>query len=319
MQSCTSCGKEVAPHQKFCRYCGAPVAELPPPPPPPALQQSPPPLVPSVQEPGPPHFPGAGDSRTPRRIQKNTFMIAAVVILVVLGITCLYCIALPRSPDTPTQGGVPVGSTPQAPAATTPPVTVATPPATTVPTPAPDPFPGALSLKEWFSFGKGKVESRVTVYRFWMNDTYQWHNDMDAKWYTQRPEPGNKYLFVFVNIVNQGTTRVWYPKADNFVLHYNSMEYHPDPTHYIPDKSGGNLKATPIEVGEVQFYPKLFGAEYVEDFGLSHGTMSDFVYPGESNAVDGYIIYKVPSSLTAGESYVAVSFNSMDSAVWKLA
>jgi hypothetical protein len=152
-----------------------------------------------------------------------------------------------------------------------------------------------------------------------MNDTYQWHNDKDNKWYPQTAKAGNKYLLVFVCIVNRGDMRVWYPKANSIIVHYNNQVFSADPSHYIPDKSGGNVKATPVEIREVQFFPKLFGAEYVEDFGLSHGTMSDFVYPGESNAVDGYIIYEVPSSMTAGTSYVEIAFNNEDRAVWKLA
>jgi len=318
MQFCPSCGKEVASYQKFCKYCGAPVGELPLPPSPPAPPLPLPPSIPHVQETGPPQFLTMGDSPTPRGIPKNTFIIAAAVIIIIV-IASMYFVVVPRFSGTMGQGTGPSGSTTQVPEATTVPEITTVPPATTVPTPTPRLFPDSLPLKQWFTFGEGKVESQGTVYKFWMNDTYEWHNDMDAKWYTQKPKAGKTYLFVFVNIVNRGTTRVWYPKADSIVVHYNSMEYFPDPTHYIPDKSGGNLKATPVEIREVQFYPKLFGVEYVEDFGLSHGTMSDYVYPGESNAVDGYIIYEVPSSLTADASYVEIAFNSRDRAVWKLA
>jgi hypothetical protein len=91
-----------------------------------------------------------------------------------------------------------------------------------------------------------------------------------------------------------------------------------DESHYIPDKTG-NLEATPIEVGEFVNMYDLFNTERVEDYGLSHGTMSDFVYPGESNAIDGYLIYEVPQSLTPDKTFVDISFNSQDRAVWKLA
>jgi hypothetical protein len=194
--------------------------------------------------------------------------------------------------------------------------TIPTP--TTAPTPPPDPFPDALTIGTWFNFSSGKTASQGTVYKKWINDTYQWHNDMDNKWYTQKAKAGNKFLFVFVCIVDRGDTRVWYPKASSIVVHFDNQIYSVDQLHYIPDKSGGNLKATAIEVGEVQYYHKLFGAEYTEDYGLSHGTMSDYVYPGESNAIDGYIIYEVPESLTAEKAYVEITFNGQERAVWKL-
>ncbi len=318
MQFCPSCGKEVAPYQKFCKYCGAPVAELPPPPSPPAPPSILPHSIPHAQETGPPELPAIGDSPKPRGIPKNTFIIAAAVVIIIV-IAGMYFVVVPRFSGSLGEGNGSSTSPTQVTVATTVPAITTVPTATTAPIPTPNPFPDALPLRQWFTFGEGKVESQGTVYKFWMNDTYQWHNDDDNEWYPQKPKPGKKYLLVFVNVVNRGTTRVWYPKAESIVVHYNGMQYLPDPSHYIPDKSGGNLKATPVEVQEVQFYPKLFGAEYVEDFGLSHGTMSDFVYPGESNAVDGYIIYEVPSSLAADASYVEIAFNSRDRAVWKLA
>jgi hypothetical protein len=230
----------------------------------------------------------------------------------------MYFVVVPWFSGTMGQGTGPSASPTQVPEATTAPVITTVPPAQTVPTPTPNPFPDALALGTWFNFSSGKTASQGTVYKKWINDTYQWHNDDDNQWYPQKPKTGKKYLFVFVCNVNRGDTRVWYPKASFIIVHYNNQVFSADPSHYIPDKSGGNQEATPVEIREVQFYPKLFGAEYVEDFGLSHGTMSDFVYPGESNAVDGYIIYEVPSSLTADTSYVEIAFNSRDRAAWKL-
>ena len=37
-----------------------------------------------------------------------------------------------------------------------------------------------------------------------------------------------------------------------------------------------------------------------------------------SNAVDGYIIYEVPQSLTPEKTYVGIPFNTQDQGVWKL-
>jgi hypothetical protein len=188
---------------------------------------------------------------------------------------------------------------------------------TSTPTPVPDPFPGALNVKGRFPFGSGKVASEATVYRYWINDSYEWHNDKDNHYYVQSPGAGNKYLFVFVQLVNIGDTRVWFPPAGSVVVNYHGVSYHQDQSHYKPNK-GSRVKATPVEVKEIQYFQKLNGDEYVEDFGFSHGTELAYLYPGSSNAVDGYIMYEVPESLNPEDTYVVIPFNGQDQGVWKL-
>jgi hypothetical protein len=204
-------------------------------------------------------------------------------------------------------------------AATTVPVP-AVPTITVLPTPTPDPFPQTLSLKQEFPFGNSSVASKGTVYRYWMNETYHWLNNQDNHYYTapDQPTPGYKYLFIFVRMENIGITRVWYPPATDIAVHYNGNTYHPDPSHYLPDKAT-NEKDEPILIQEVQYFQKQDGSEYVEDFGYSHGTNPDFLYPGASNALDGYIIYEVPDALSVNATYVDIPFNGQDLGVWKLA
>lgn len=190
-------------------------------------------------------------------------------------------------------------------------------PVTSPPAQKPDPFPGALKLNEWFPFGTGNVASSATVYRYWINDTYEWHNDMDNRYYVQKPKAGNKYLFVFIHLVNSGDTRVWFPPAGSVGVFCNGARYYEDQNHYKPDKAS-DPRATPVEIREIQYFHKLTGAEYVEDFGFSHGTELAYLYPGTSNAVDGYIIYEVPKSLIPEETYVTIIFNGQDQGAWKL-
>lgn len=140
---------------------------------------------------------------------------------------------------------------------------------------------------------------------------------MDNRYYTQKPGVGNKYLFVFVQMMNLGDTRVWLPPAGSIVVHYDGRDYFQDYTHYKPDKSS-DRKATAVEIKEVEYLHKLNGDEYVEDFGFSHGTELGYIYPGKSNAVDGYIIYEVPQSLSPETTYVTIRFNGEDYGVWRL-
>jgi hypothetical protein len=186
-----------------------------------------------------------------------------------------------------------------------------------MPTQRPDPFPGALGLKDRFAFGSGKVASVAVVYKYWINDTYEWHNDNDNRYYVEKPGAGNKFLFIFVHLQNNGDTRVWFPPAGNVQVSYNGVTYTEDQSHYKPDKATDE-EATPVEVKEIMYFQKLNGDEYVEDFGFSHGTELAYLYPGASNAVDGYIVYEVPKSLNPEETYVIISFNGQDRGIWRL-
>lgn len=307
-QFCTVCGAKLTEGIRFCESCGTPVDQGPASPAP-ASSPNPAPL--------PGAIPGTPAAGSPKKFPVK--IIAGIVILLIIAAAAVV-VVLPKLSN---------GSMPALPGQATPipTTTVATPtPApttivtTAAPTAPPDPFPDAYKLRELFSFNEGKYKSRATVYRYWMNETYHWHNDMDNKYYTEpdRPKPGYKYLLIFVNIENLGSDGYPYPKSNLIVVHNGGNVYKVDTTHYLPDKAG-NLKATPIEILEVQQQSDYFNLEHVEDYGFSHGTTQDFVYPGQGNAVDGYLIYIVPDSLAPESTYVEIVFDGQDRAVWKLA
>jgi hypothetical protein len=304
---CTGCGAVLSEGIKFCESCGIPVNPVTPAP----AQQ---PSAPVMQEPV--TLPAAVALPPPGRLGKMPVTIIAGIVIVLIIAAAAVFVVLPRI-----SGGSfgifsgPATTTGTTTAPTTVPVTAV--PTTVVPTPTPAPFPNALLLKDGFLFGEGKIASEGTVYRIWMNETYSWHNDMDNRYYLQKPQPGNKYLFVFINVFNKGDTRVWPPTSGNVVVHYNGQEYSSDPTHYLPDKSE-DRKATAIEVKEVQYFSKFFGSEYVEDFGYSHGMQLAYLYPGKSNAIDGYLVFEVPASLTPEKTYAEIVFNGKDVGVWNL-
>jgi hypothetical protein len=337
MPFCTFCGEEIPAGNKFCEYCGTPadIAGTPAPAPTPRQQPFPDnaPIVPdqgpddqshelpvspaAIPQPGLP-VPAAGDAHRPgRKMHIQTIVIAILVLFI--AIAAVWFFVLPRTGLMTAGSGFSLFPTPT-PVPTTVPVTTIplTEEPTTAPTPTPEPFPDAYSLKEWFQYNEGKYASKATVYRYWINDTYQWHNDLSNQYFTQKPKAGNKYLFVYVDIVNTGTDAYPYPKSNRIYVHYDGNVYTVDTSHYIPDKAV-NEKATPIEVGEIEHQSDLFNSEFVEDYGYSHGTTSDFIYPGQSNAIDGYLIYEVPASLTADTTHVEIVFDGEDRAVWKLA
>lgn len=305
---CTICGLALSEGIKFCENCGAAVE--PSIPSPPSSVSSP---ASVLSSPSATSGPVKG-SPLPK-------IIAGIVIVLVILAVAVYIFVLPKMSGTTTLPSLPGGASAPVTTSTTAVVMVATPVSavpTTPPTPVPDPFPNALQVKDGFPFGSGKIASEANIYRVWMNDSYSWHNDFDNYYYPEKAKSGYKFLFVFLNVYNKGDTRVWPPTTGNVKVIYNGQSYSPDPNHFLPDKSS-DRKATAIEVKEVQYFSKLFGSEYVEDYGYSHGTQYAYLYPGKSNAIDGYLIFQVPASLTPDKAYAQVEFNGNEVGVWKLA
>jgi hypothetical protein len=235
-------------------------------------------------------------------------------MLLVAGLIILVAVAGCAGPAAPAPATTP-------PPATTVVITTIPPtpvPTTTLPTPTPEPYPSARQLKEVVQFGNGtKWPTDITVYKIWINDTYQWWSPDDNRYYTQVAPSGKKYLIVFVDMANRGTDRAPLPPLAGLNILYNTATISPDPGHPLP-----NLKAdsppSVILIGEIEFTKKMYGSEYVEDFGYSHGQKLGYITPGESNAVDGYLIYEVPATLTPQTSYLRIVLPGQDPAIWKL-
>jgi len=240
-------------------------------------------------------------------------LIISMIIAMILISGCSSGPAKSPNEQTPQPASLP--TTIAAPVTT--PTTVLTP---TLPTQTPEPYPTALKLKQVFNFSSGKTASEGTVYRFWINDTYQLFDPRETRYVTKYPSPGNKYLVIFINIVDKGTARLVPPKASNIAVRYNDVVYYMDPTHALP-KTLKNIDGPPeiIRIGEIEFFHNLKGDKYVEDFGYRDGYEQAFLDPGVSNAVDGYIIYEVPASLTPDTTYVEIGFNPQEGAIWRLA
>jgi hypothetical protein len=191
-------------------------------------------------------------------------------------------------------------------------------PTTAAPTPTPEPFPNALPLKAVALFGNGtKWTTDVTVYRVWINDTYQMWSPNDNRYYTQVAPAGKKYLIAFIDLANRGTDRAPLPPQANLNILYNTDTISPDPTHILPNQKVDSPPQI-VRIGEIEFTKKLYASEYVEDFGYSHGQKLGYITPGESNAVDGYVVYEVPGTLTTETSYLRILLPGTDPAIWKL-
>ena len=203
---------------------------------------------------------------------------------------------------------------------TTPPVQTQTPVPTTAvtltPTPTAVPFPGALALNEYATFGSGERQGKATVYQFEIKSDYNWTSPswnspgqqasasqplgLQRGYTTEKPGAGNAFLFLYVRVLNNGTSAVYAPSAQQFVVSGNGKVYN----------------YTPVQSPDVVI-DKVVGTQY--DYQIGRGGEVGYIQPGESNRAEGYLIYEIPAALTPREIYVLVNLDYQNQAVWSLA
>jgi hypothetical protein len=179
-------------------------------------------------------------------------------------------------------------------------------------------YPDALRLKSTFTFGNDtKWTSEAAVTRIWINDTYRWFNPAESQYETRVAPAGKKYLFVFISMVNRGTERAPLPPQGNIYVISGDALISPYSLHPLPRE---NPDSTPriARIAEIEYSRKLYSSEMVEDYGYSHGQKLAYINPGESNTVEGYIIYEVSSSMIPEKTYVTMVLPDKSQAVWVL-
>lgn len=207
-----------------------------------------------------------------------------------------------------------------APVNTTLPVTTATPAPTpqTPATPLPPLYPDALKMQSPVVFGNGTTwQTEASVYRIWVNDTYRWFNPSEHQYETRVASDGKKFLFVFLSMVNRGTERAPLPVQGNVFVICDNTVITPYPLHPLPMQNPDSPPSI-ARIAEIEYSHNRYNSEYVEDYGYSHGQKLGYINPGESNAVEGYIIYEVPSSMTPDKSYVKIIMPDKTEGTWVL-
>ena len=174
----------------------------------------------------------------------------------------------------------PFPGTPATPAVTTTPATTL-PPTTEAPqvSAVPEPFPGALSLGTPYRYGREDIAMDVTVYKVKVMDEYDWWSPQWGRYWNTTPKRGNQFLFALVRLVDRGTARARLPSQSMFVLHGDGGSY-----VQTTDRDN-SLWIKGIDVKQYDFY---------------FDTTAGWIDPGDSNKVEGFLLYEVPASLDAG-------------------
>ena len=214
---------------------------------------------------------------------------AAIVLLIAGGLLLSAgCLSSASSGDS--------GQAASAGAGTTGPVTAVpavTPPAGPVPA-------AALSPGDYATFNPaGTGEGKLTVVQYSMWDRYEWKNTFWGNHYfNATPKTGNRFMVLFVRLINPGTKPVLAPSPAYFIVHENGSAYRYTPT--------GDPTLIIKGTDEIQI-----------DYAVEKIRPDRYLNPDPNNPIDGYIIYEVPQTFDPARGYVEVNLFGKKTVVWK--
>lgn len=169
-------------------------------------------------------------------------------------------------------------------------------PTTAAPTPTPEPalYPDALAMGEFYRYGTNETGREVTVDRYMLQDSYQfYHPDWGMKKTTKLPAEGNQFLFVFLKVKHAGT-------AKELITPYPGSIYAvADGVSYSHRADRAESVTTVVDV------------RGVEDYTFQK------IY--KTQTIDGFLIYEIPASVTAGDIYIAMNLGNDEVAAFDLA
>lgn len=220
-----------------------------------------------------------------------------IAITGVLFIVLLFCGCASTSPKSVVPASVPV--TPVLPS----------------PTPTVEPFPNAQSLNTASTFGTADMTGQVTVTRYTIKPNYNWTSpswnspleqvaaspplDLQRGYNMEKPREGSTFLFVFIRVANTGTKAVYAPSPQQLVVNGDGTIYN------YRSVAGADVNIDGV-----------VGKQY--DYLIGKGGTGGYVQPGESNRVEGYLIYEVLSTLAPEKMYVVGNLDYQTRAIWKL-
>ena len=233
---------------------------------------------------------------------KFFFAVAAIGIIFIV-FFCSGCTT--TSPQVSLQTTVP-----------TPAITTTAPAAPTfIPTPAAAAYPDALPIGQYTTFGSGSQQGKATVYNYEIKPNYTWTspsfnspaeqsaasppNELERGYNLESPQQGDTFLFVYVRVINTGSTAVYAPSASQFIVYFNGIVYNYTPVH-----------SSDVVIDKVS------GTQY--DYQIGRGGAVGYIQPGDSNKAEGYLIYEVPAAISSPDAYVIANLDYRNQAVWRL-
>jgi hypothetical protein len=219
--------------------------------------------------------------------------------------------------------------------------------ATPIPTPTPEPTPepeiteltpepvpteseqaymlrtGGYYMREWHhwfrenanNFGED-LSTWVTVYNYKTMPQYHYYSVSWARDFLQKPEPGMKYLFVFVNMYSDGDDARQYGfKQHAFTVNIGDTMYYVDES-YDPTLRIAEFEET-FDYAHVEGV-RPYGYKITQEAGtgIIRAEEQEILYWGRSNAWDGYIVYQIPAETKDTDIRVHGSFSNLGGRVY---
>ena len=212
------------------------------------------------------------------------------------------------------------GNSPPVPADTTVPTTATaiqslTPTTIVTITPTVVPYPNALALNQYATFGSADMIGQATVYRYDIKPNYNWTSpsfnspreqsaaspplDLQNGFNMETPREGNTFLFIYIRVQNTGKKAVYAPSARQFVVFSDGKAYNYSSVH-----------SSDVVIDKVS------GTQY--DYQIGEGGTVGYIQPGGSNTADGYLIYELPATFSPDATYVVCNLDYQNSVEWKL-
>jgi hypothetical protein len=187
---------------------------------------------------------------------------------------------------------------------------------------------GLRNMSEFFTIRRQNVSGyksmtvKSTVYGVREYTQVKWYSDGYGKYLDQFAPPGEKYVFVFLAEYMDGSTQkedphVWYFPPGQFRLQVDRRLYDQDPD-FVPTN---RIK----ELEEIENFNKIrgispFGFYLWQESGSGKKipVLNPYLLMGQTNAVDGYLVYRVPENYSVSDMTLVGNFASFGEAAWRL-
>lgn len=195
-------------------------------------------------------------------------------------------------------------------------------------------IPGGRNMGDLYSWtienvsGQKNVTHHFTVYTWKMmepDEPYQWWSDNWAQWFNQTPDPGKKWLFIWLEGYTTGTTTwSYYDHSDRFALWTTNTSISPEPVQLvdvvkIKRGTGWSTELPPVIIAQTINHTTPRGLVYSDDiYGWKEGIEQGRIEPGESNAYNGYLKFQIDNSLKPEDLRLSGWFGYWGTAWWNL-
>lgn len=191
---------------------------------------------------------------------------------------------------------------------------------------------GIRKMGRWFSWyrpnvlGKKDLSCHVKVYDYRMFEHIHVFDPSDYKYYEVKPnQEGMKYLFIFVKIyvddVSGDDVRPWLQKEDHYYAQING-------TLYTPIGWEKRLRIKELEETfndnddfRIAYYGVFNTYSRDKRYASTAGEVAEdlyYVMGGESNAIDGYIVYYIPTETKEEDVLILGNMDSFGQPAWTL-